>query len=255
MTSPESSLPSFLAALFAPPDVASSPPVVLACPDEPDEPDDEAPPTCESVAASGTRSTWSIETAGAVPAAIAARDARETAPSGIGSPAPADVTTQRSAATHSTTARPAHVRRRRIACRCAGVGRRTALPLAMGATVGHVPGAVGDRASDPPTAVLLDLVRGGSCPYCGPRPMTAGWRAWATTISRRFRTMRAASAGHSASRHTSSMPLRAPSALRRGSFRAGPPGPFDRRHHAREGGPDGELREDGCHCRDRGQVP
>src|SRR6478736_2548308 len=146
---------------FFPAATASSDDVEPVVPAAPAAPVEAEPSTCESVAASGTRSTWSMGTAGAVPAVRETRAARETAPSGTGSSAPADVTTQRSAATHSTTARPAHVRRRRIACRRDGVGRRTALPLAMGVTLGHVPGVVGVRASDPPTGPGLDLVRSG----------------------------------------------------------------------------------------------
>src|SRR3954471_6000206 len=111
----------------------------------------DPPATAESLATSGTRSTSSSVTAGPVPADTDARDARTSEPSPTGSCAPAPDTDQRSAARQTTTARPAHARRRRIACRCAVVGRSTALPLAMGATLVHVPAAGTQRAPDPPT--------------------------------------------------------------------------------------------------------
>src|SRR4051812_9868935 len=161
------------------------------------------PPTAESLATSGTRSTSSSLTVAPVPADIEMREARTSEPSSTGSCAPAPDTDQTSAAKQATTARPAHERRRRIACRCAVVGRSTTAPLAMGPTLVHVPAAGTQRVLGPADGVVPDLVGHGCSPYCGPRPMTAGWRTWATTTFRRSRMIRAASAGHSASRHTS----------------------------------------------------
>jgi hypothetical protein len=59
----------------------------------------------------------SIDTAGARPRLCARREALEKALSATGSPAPACDTDQTSAATQTMTARTAHERRRRIACR------------------------------------------------------------------------------------------------------------------------------------------
>ena len=59
-------------------------------------------------------------------------------------------TDQMSAAMQRMTPTAAQERRRRTACRWAGVGRRPPLRLAMGCTLGHVPAGTGDRAPDPP---------------------------------------------------------------------------------------------------------
>jgi hypothetical protein len=204
-----------------------------------------APLAAGGVAAGGTASTSSRGTDVASPALTPTRDADERAVSG-GSPAPAAATAHTSATRQPTSAAAATSRRRCTCWRRASAALAAPSPLCMSSTLGHLPPRAAEATDDPQGPIWSGRRTARTLAETNDRRLGAV----ADTVPRRFRTMRAASAGPQPHGIPRMPPVpRAPCA---GAFvvRALP-----RWHHAREGGPDGKGRQDCRHRRDRGPVP